>query len=106
MIALIKGERSNERAPVTHGGVVGQVWRGSARQANLARALEAVEVVGLGLHLGKAAGVLLGRAAQADAIDAALVLLARDGDLILASDVDDVAALATAADLHIDVVAV
>ena len=50
--------------------------------------------------------MLLGRARRADVIDAALVLLARDGDLILTSDVDDLAVLAEAADLHVDIVPV
>ena len=83
-----------------------QVWRGGGRQANLARVLAAVEVEDLGLRLGRAAGVLLGRAQRADVIDAALVLLARDGDLLLTSDVDDLAVLAQAADLHVDIVPV
>jgi hypothetical protein len=38
VIALIKAERLAGRAPMTHGGVIGQVWRGgTGRQANLAR---------------------------------------------------------------------
>ena len=37
-IALIKQELLDGRVPRTHGGVVGQVWRGgTGRQANLAR---------------------------------------------------------------------
>ena len=89
---------------MTHGGVVGQVWRSGARQANLARLLGGIEVEPLDLRLGRAAGVLLGRARQADVIDAALVLLASDGDLLMTSDAADLASLAEARDLHVDVV--
>ena len=45
VIALIKAERTAGRVPLTHGGVIGQVWRGgTGRQANLARLLPGVEV--------------------------------------------------------------
>lgn len=33
VVAMLKGERRAGRVPATHGGVVGQVWRGGARQA-------------------------------------------------------------------------
>jgi hypothetical protein len=36
-------------------------------------------------------------------VDAALVLLAADGDTLLTSDVDDLVPLAAAAGLHVDV---
>ena len=104
-IALIKQELLAGRAPVTHGGVVAQVWRGgSGRQVNLARFLPALDVASLDLALGRRVGVLLERARMADVIDAALILLADDGDLILTSDPSDLEPLATAADLHIDIV--
>lgn len=45
MIALVKRERREDCAPMTHGGVIGHVWRGGQRrQANLARLLPGVEV--------------------------------------------------------------
>ncbi len=106
-IAIIKGERLAGRAPVTHGGVVGQVWRGGrGRQANLARLLPGVEVVALDDALGRQAGVLLGAALASDVIDAALVLLAADGDVILTSDPGDLVQLAQAAGTHVDLVPV
>lgn len=105
--ALIKGELLAGRAPVTHGGVVGQVWRGGrGRQVQLARLLPALEVTPLDAALGRRAGELLGRARTADVIDAAVVLLATDGDLILTSDAYDLAPLAAKADLHVDLVPV
>jgi hypothetical protein len=106
-VALVKQELVAGRPPRTHGGVVAQVWRGGAgRQANLARLLPGLLVAGLDEDLGRRSGVLLGRARQADAIDAALVLLAGDGDLVLTSDPDDIARLATAAGLDVDIVPV
>jgi len=92
------------RTPVTHGGVVGQVWRGDARQARLGRLLAGVVVAALDEELGRAAGALLARAGASDVIDAALALLASDGDEILTSDPDDVAMLARASGVHVDVV--
>ncbi|MBX7196819.1 MAG: hypothetical protein K1X94_32510 [Sandaracinaceae bacterium] len=91
---------------LTHGGVVAQVFRGTARQARLALALAAVEVAPLDDLLGRTAGRLLGKSGTSDAIDAALVSIARDGDRILTSDPDDIAALASAARLEVDVVRV
>jgi hypothetical protein len=64
-------------APATHGGIVGQVWRGRGpREALLAKALAAVDVRPLDEALGRAAGELLATAKPRDMIDAALVLLA------------------------------
>jgi len=105
--ALIKRELRAGRVPATHGGIVGQVWRSDrGRQANLARLLAGTEVAFLDETLGRRAGVLLGRAHQSDVIDAALVVLARDGDEILTSDPDDLRILAEVADLHLELVAV
>ncbi|MGH8909513.1 MAG: twitching motility protein PilT [Egibacteraceae bacterium] len=103
--------------------VIGQVWRDGARQARLARALDACRVEptsddaarAAGVLLGKAtgldacrveptsdeaaraAGVLLGKAAGTDVIDALVVMgAARRGDEVLTSDPADLAALAAA----------
>jgi hypothetical protein len=107
VVALIKRELVAGRAPLTHGGVIGQVWRGgSGRQAPLARLLPGLEVIGLDESLGRQAGILLGRARTSDVVDAALVVLARDGDSLLTSDVQDLKRLVVAADAHIDLVPV
>ena len=106
-IALIKQELLAGRAPITHGGVLGQVWRGgSGRQVNLARFLPAVDVASLDAILGQRAGILLGRARMSDVVDAALVLLAEDGDILLTSDPYDLEPLAASAGLHVDIVPV
>lgn len=103
----MKRELRAGRVPLTHGGVVAQVWCGGAgRQANVARVLRAVEAIPLDDALGRRAGILLGRARKTDAVDAAVVLLAADGDTILTSDPNDLKALAAAAAAHVDIVRV
>jgi hypothetical protein len=93
--------------PVTHGGVVGQAWRGRGpKQALLARALSAIDVRPLDESLGRGAGELLALARRRDVIDAALVLLARDGDHIATSDADDIEPLARACGRHVEIVQV
>ena len=105
--ALLKRELQAGRVPTTHGGVIGQVWRaGGAKQARLARLLGAVDVRPVDLVLGRRAGALLARAKRHDVIDAAVVLLATDGDWILTSDPFDLEPLAVAAGLHVDIVRV
>jgi len=115
--ALIALER-NERAmwirlkaahlagdlPVTHAGVIGQVWRGGPRQARLSQALAGIDVRPLDEALGRAAGQLLGAAGLVDVVDAAVVLLAQDGDEIVTMDHDDLAQLAASAGCHVDLV--
>jgi hypothetical protein len=106
LAALLKRELLAGRRPCTHGGVVGQIWRAGARQARTARLLQAIEVVSLGLELGRRAGLLLGRTRRSDVVDSALVLLARDGDWIVTSDAKDIYPLALGAGLHVDIVPV
>lgn len=107
VVALVKRERLADRAPLTHGGVVAQVWRGGlGRQAILARLLSGVDVKAIDASLGKRAGMLLGRSGGTDAIDAAIVGLASDGDDILTSDPDDLRVLAETAGVHIELIPV
>jgi hypothetical protein len=115
LIALERGERGMWRrlktaalagGPVlAHGGVVGQVWRGrGSRQALLAKALAGVDVRPLDDALGRAAGALLGLTRRSDVVDAALVLLAEDGDFLVTSDPDDIVPLAAAHGRHVEIV--
>lgn len=117
LIALERNDRAMWRrfktsllaasVPVTHGGIVGQVWRGTGpRQAMLARALQAVDVRPLTGRLGRDAGQLLGRSRSRDVLDAALVLLAEDGDDIVTSDPDDIIPLAKLARRHVEIVVI
>lgn len=115
LLALEKNDRAMWRRlksarlagfpPVSHGGVVGQAWRGGGpRQALLATALAGIDIRPLDGDLGRRVGGLLARVGSSDVIDAALVLLAEDGDEIVTSDPGDLAALAARADLHVDVI--
>ena len=95
------------RVPLSHGGVIGQAWRGRGpRQALLALALAGIDVRPLDEALGCAAGELLPKAKRADVIDAALVLLASDGDEIVTSDPDDIEALAFVSRRHVELIRV
>ncbi|HVF14056.1 MAG TPA: hypothetical protein VM942_05610 [Acidimicrobiales bacterium] len=91
-------------APVTHGGVVGQVWRGGPRQARLATALAGIEVKALDDTLGRAAGELLGATGLSDVVDAAVALLALDGDVIVTLDREDMETLVAAAGRHVELI--
>lgn len=107
VVALVKRERLAGRAPLSHGGIVAQIWRGGGgRQAEVARLLRGVDVTSLDEELGRRAGVLLARAGGDDAIDAALVGLATDGDDVLTSDPSDLRALAEAAGVHVELIPV
>jgi predicted nucleic acid-binding protein len=89
----------------THPLVVAQAWRGgSGRQAVLARFLQGVEVASIDHEAGRRAGELLGAAQTSDPVDAALVLLAREGDQILTSDADDLGQLVEAVGLSVSIV--
>lgn len=117
LIALEKNDRAMWRrlkaallaksVPVSHGGIVGQAWRGGGpRQALLALALAGIDVRPLDDSLGRAAGRLLARDGSADVVDAALVLLAEDGDDIVTSDPEDIEPLASCLGRHVEVVRV
>jgi hypothetical protein len=102
-----KGALLAGSVPATHGGVVGQAWRGRGpRQALLAKALAGIDVRPLDQALGRAAGELLATTRGADVVDAALVLLADDGDQIITSDSDDLELLARATGRHVEIVPV
>lgn len=101
----VKAAHQAGDVPVSHGGVVGQAWRGrGSRQALLARALAGTEIRPLDDALGRAAGELLAIAGRRDVIDAAVVLLAADGDHIVTSDPDDLEPLAVASGRHVELI--
>ena len=117
LIALERNDRAMWRrfkaalmtgsTPVTHGGIVGQVWRGTGpRQARLAIALDGTAVRALDQELGRAAGELLAVSRTSDVVDAALVLLAENDDQIVTSDPGDLGPLARAARKSIELITV
>jgi hypothetical protein len=91
---------------ITHGGVIGQVWRKPARHARLAPVLRAIDVRPLDNELGKLAGELLARSGLSDVVDAALVALSQTDDRIYTSDAEDMLRLAAAARRDVEVLAV
>ena len=102
-VRLKAAERSGE-IPLSHGGVLGQVWRGGPRQARVSVALQGIDVRSLDRSLGRAVGELLARTSSSDVIDAAVVLLSVDGDQIVTSDRDDFAGLVRAAGRHVELI--
>jgi predicted nucleic acid-binding protein len=117
LIAMERGDRAMWRRfalsieagipPLTHGGVVAQVWRGAGpRSALLSRALASTDVIPLTDNIGRRAGELLARARRADVVDAALVILARDDDAIATSDADDLLPLTRAAGRYVELIEV
>jgi hypothetical protein len=112
LIAAERGERpmwARHRAlllrrvvPTVPAPVVAQCWRGTPRQAQLARLLAGCEVEALDDTRARTTGTLTGRARTADIVDASVVEGAlRRGDLIVSSDEGDLAAIAAAVNRHI-----
>jgi hypothetical protein len=115
--ALIAAERSERRiwarhralllrriVPTIPAPVVAQCWRGTPRQAQLARLLAGCEIEALDGTRARATGTLAGRARTADIVDATVVEGAlRRGDLIISSDEDDLAAIAAAVSRRVDI---
>jgi predicted nucleic acid-binding protein len=89
--ALIATANRNDLTVVAPAGVLAQAWRGATRQALLARALQTdLEVDELTAGAALRAGVLCGRTATSDVIDASVALSARNRDaVVLTSDPDD-----------------
>ncbi len=80
---------------VTSAGVVAQVWRGGSRdQVPIAFILRRTKVVDLTHAVAKVIGRMLGTTRTSDAIDAHVVLLARErGWPVLSSDPGDLQAI-------------
>ena len=116
--ALIAAERGERRmwarhkalllrreVPVAPAPVIAQCWRGSSRQALLARVLAGCHVEPLDDTAARSAGTLAGRAQVADIVDACVVEGAiRRRDLVVTSDPGDLQAIAAATGhrLHVD----
>ena len=90
---LIELGRRSGAELVTSTPVVAQAWRGSARQARLARLLAMIDVRAVHLGDARAAGELLAATGTADVVDALLAVLAVPGDQVLTSDPGDLRSL-------------
>jgi hypothetical protein len=92
VLALCKIATVDGASVVVPTGVIGQVWRDGARQAQIARLIEAngtiVEL--LDLDVAKLAGAYCGHAGTSDVVDATVVIAARQHHaLIVSSDRSD-----------------
>lgn len=114
LIAAERGERrmwARHRAlllrrvvPVVPAPVVAQCWRGTPRQAQLARLLAGCEVESLDDVRARAIGILAGRARTTDIVDTSVVEGAlRRENLIVSSDEGDLNSIAAAASRRLDI---
>ena len=114
LIAADRGERrmwarhrallTRREVPTVPAPVVAQSWRGSARQAQLARLLTGCDIEALDDGRARAVGTLAARAATTDIVDAAVVEGAlRRRDLVVSSDADDLQAIASAARTRLEI---
>jgi hypothetical protein len=102
MIALLQRALAQGRVFRVPAGVVGQVWRNGRVQVTLARFLrcEEVTIVPLDEQLARSCGELCGAANSRDAIDASVVIIARERrDPIVTSDPNDLRRLDPAAQI-------
>lgn len=104
--ALIELGRRAGATLVTAAPIVGQVWRGTSRQARLARTVRMIDIRVSDLDAAKAAGALLAATGTDDIVDALLVGTAMPGDQVLTSDPDDIERLVSARGIPITVVRV
>lgn len=93
--AFLRRSVDRDEVPVVPTVVVAQAWRGSRREALLARALNACQSEVLDDELARRAGALCGRAGTADIVDAVVVESAAGRhDIIVTSDPNDLRHLA------------
>jgi hypothetical protein len=88
--AMLAAAAKNGTEARTSSTCVAQVWRNLTRQARLARALAGFVECDLDTRAARDCGVLLARSETTDIADAAVSLLAGDGDTLLTSDPEDI----------------
>jgi hypothetical protein len=114
LIAADRGERrmwARHRAllvrrdvPTVPTPVVAQSWRGTSRQALLARLLSGCAIEALDDGQARSVGALAARAGTSDIVDACVVEGAlRRHDLVVSSDEDDLRSIASAVSEHIEI---
>ncbi|HLQ53592.1 MAG TPA: hypothetical protein VK162_04880 [Streptosporangiaceae bacterium] len=114
LIAADRGERrmwARHRAllvrrevPVVPAPVVAQSWRGTSRQALLARLLSGCDIEALDDGQARSVGALAARTATTDIVDACVVEGAlRRRDLIVSSDEGDLQSIASAVSRRLEI---
>jgi hypothetical protein len=91
--ALLAAAAQDGVAAVTSSACVAQAWREPARQARLARGLAGFREHALDAERGRRVGLLLAHTGGRDVVDAAVAILAQDGDTVLTSDPRDIEGL-------------
>jgi rRNA-processing protein FCF1 len=104
VMAILRRARERKIPLVTTSPVVGQIWRNGRTQANLARLLKAVNVLAPNEQSARSAGLLLAKTGTTDVIDALVVQLCSNADVVLTSDPHDIIRLAEAATVRPQVV--
>jgi hypothetical protein len=114
LIAADRGERhiwvrhrallERREVPTVPAPVLAQSWRGTGRQALLARLLAGCDVEALDDRQARSVGALAARAGVSDVVDACVVEGAlRRRDLVVSSDEGDLQAIAAALDRRLEV---
>ena len=114
LIAADRGERriwvrhrallERREVPTVPAPVLAQSWRGTGRQALLARLLAGCDVKALDDQQARSVGTLAARARVSDIVDACVVEGAlRRRDLVVSSDEGDLQAIAAALDRRLEV---
>jgi hypothetical protein len=98
--ALLAAAAQDGIDAVTSSACVAQVWRDPARQARLARGLAGFSEHPFDAPQARRGGLLLARTGANDVVDAAVAMLAQDGDTVLTSDPDDIEELLAGADIQ------
>lgn len=89
-VEMLDAAIAGEINVITSSTCVAEVWRDPARQARLARALGGFLERPFDEREARDCGLLLARSGTSDIADAAVALLAGDGDTILTSDLQDI----------------
>lgn len=114
LIAADRGERQmwlrhraflmQREVPTVPAPVLAQGWRGSPRQALLAKLIAGCDVEPLGENQARAVGALAARADASDIVDVTVVEGAvRRYDIVISSDPDDLQAIASAAGYDVEI---
>lgn len=114
LIAADRGERrmwarhrallQRREVPTVPAPVLAQCWRGTSRQALLARLMAGCFVEALDDHQARSVGSLAAQAAVSDVVDACVVEGAiRRRDLVVSSDEGDLQAIATAVNRQLEI---
>lgn len=90
VIALLTIAAQQSKEVLTSSACIAQAWRDPARQARLTKALKGFVEMPLDAPAARRCGLLLALSGTSDIADAALALLARNGDTVVTSDPDDI----------------